>query len=258
MMDTLDEPWGEKTQVRHAAMCTWPSLSSGDEEYLRLCSRLREYGYDGCIDSLDSRSIIQMWRKVGWMLLSADGNYVRLTPEGKEQLETWREEDRIWKTRDDESIPLPKRLVAGEPARNLRKIKTLLASSTIIGIHDPYIRTGSLETLLKLSDMGTMIGSSLRMLGCPIAKVTERASLLAFLKDVNAERSCNWEIRTYTAVSKPHRRFFVLDGGSVVTCGMSLNHIDKNEVLDRLGSSTDYAKHDCQFFEYQWENGTPI
>ncbi|HWW02983.1 MAG TPA: hypothetical protein VNZ64_25000 [Candidatus Acidoferrum sp.] len=155
------------------------------------------------------------------------------------------------------SMPLKERLVAGEPARNLRKIKNIIGKSTVTGIHDPYTTTGSLETILKLADMETKFGPSLRILGTPspLSKSTEKKSLIGLLKDINTERAANWEVRTYVQASKPHRRFLVLDDGSVVTCGMSLNHIDKDEVLDREPAGSENAKYDSQFFEGKWKTG---
>jgi len=95
-------------------------------------------------------------------------------------------------------------------------------------------------------------------LGTPLTNATEKVSLVKFLKDVNTERNSRWEIRTYQAPSKPHRRFLVLDDRSIVTCGMSLNHIDKDEVLDREHSGSEYARHDQDFFEDNWKKGTVI
>lgn len=37
-----------------------------------------------------------------------------------------------------EPMPLKERLVAGEPARNLRKIKELIGGASVAAIHDPY------------------------------------------------------------------------------------------------------------------------
>ncbi len=259
-MATVREPWHENAQIRHAGKCVWPSLFARDEEYLRLCESLRLLGYDGCIASIHYESIIQAWRKSGWVLLSPDGMIVRLTPKGKEQFEAWNEEERIWRTGGTDTMPLKKRLVAGEPATNLRKIQTIIGSSTVTGIHDPYTTAGSLGSLLKLADLGTKLSPALRILGTPnpLSKPTEKMTLIGLLKDINTERKAAWEVRTYMQASKPHRRFLVLDDGSVVTCGMSLNHIDKDEVLDREPSGSENAKHDHQFFDDKWKKGTPL
>lgn len=168
---------------------------------------------------------------------------------------------RIEKTSDDPApLPLKERLVAGEPARNLRKIKDMVGSATITAIHDPYTTTGSLDTLLKLADMGQMLSPSLRILGTatPLSKSTEKKSFLSLLKDINAERKASWEARVYPTANKPHRRFLILHDGSIVTCGMSLNHIDKDEVLDHEPSGSENAEHDQQLFEEKWRIATPI
>jgi len=158
------------------------------------------------------------------------------------------------------NIPLKERLVAGEPARNLRKIKNIIGGATVTGIHDPYTKTGSLETILELADMGTQFSPSLRILGTPkaMSKPTEKKSLIGFLKNINMERNAAWEVRIYTEASSPHRRFLVLDDRSVVTCGMSLNNIDRNEVLDREPAGSENSNHDQQFFDEKWKSGIGV
>jgi hypothetical protein len=209
---------------------------------------------------LSAEDIISGWIRAGWAQLSPNRFEIRVTEAGEEQLEKWQEEDRLWNARGAETMPLKKRLVAGEPARNLRKIQNIIGSSTVAGIHDPYTTTGSLETMLKLADMGTKFGPALRLLGTPkpLHKATEKLSLVSLLKDINAERKATWEVRTYVEAINPHRRFLVLDDGSVVTCGMSLNNINKDEVLDREPSGSEYARHDKQFFDDKWKTGTPL
>jgi len=48
-----------------------------------------------------------------------------------------------------EPMPLKERLVAGEPARNIRKIKDMIGDATVTSIHDPYTTTGSLGAHIK-------------------------------------------------------------------------------------------------------------
>jgi len=157
-------------------------------------------------------------------------------------------------------MPLKERLVAGEPARNLQKINAMIGTAVVTAVHDPYTTTGSLDTILKLADMGAKFSPSLRILGTEktFSKSTEKKSFLGLLKDINSERKASWEARVYAASSKPHRRFLILQDGSVVTCGMSLNHIDKDEVLDHETTGSENAKHDHQLFEQQWKIATAI
>jgi hypothetical protein len=159
-----------------------------------------------------------------------------------------------------EPMPLKERLIAGEPARNLRKIKETVGGDTVTAIHDPYTTTGSLDTILKLADMGAKFSPSLRILGTakPLSNSTEKKSFLSLLKDINTERKSSWEVRVYSTGVKPHRRFLILQDGSIVTCGMSLNHVDKDEVLDHEQSGSENAKHDHQLFEEKWKTGTPL
>jgi hypothetical protein len=107
-----------------------------------------------------------------------------------------------------EPMPLKERLVAGEPARNLRKIKDMVGGATVTAIHDPYTTTGSLDTILKLADMETKFSPSLRILGTgkTLSNSTEKRSFLGLLNDINAERKASWEVRVYSLAMKPHRR----------------------------------------------------
>jgi hypothetical protein len=50
----------------------------------------------------------------------------------------------------------------------------------------------------------------------------------------------------------------MLQDGSVVTCGMSLNHIDKDEVLDHELAGSENAQHDQKLFDQQWKIATAI
>ena len=227
-------------------------------DYLRLREDLNRRGYDGSIGSIDAESIIHYWQQAGWIESSPDGMQIRITPQGREQFETWKEEDRLWGTGDTNETPTTKRLVAGEPARNLRKISAIIGRSTVTGIHDPYTRTDCLKNILSLSDGGTMFSSSLRLLSAPGIKSTESISLVHFLNEINSERLSNWEIRVYPPLARPHRRFLVCEDGSVITCGMSLHKVAKDEILDRLPAGSEPAKHDGHFFEENWERGTPL
>jgi len=163
-------------------------------------------------------------------------------------------------TQGPEPIPLKERLVAGEPATNLRKISHLISGCIVTAIHDPYTTTGSLDTILKLAGMGVKFSHSLRILGTakPLSSSTEKKSFLSLIKDINTERKASWQVRIYPATTKPHRRFLVLNDGSIVTCGMSLNHIDKDEVLDHEPSGSENARHDIQLFEDEWKTATPV
>jgi hypothetical protein len=157
-------------------------------------------------------------------------------------------------------LPLKERLIAGEPASNLRKIADLIGGHTVTAIHDPYTSTGSLNTILKLAGMGVEFSPALRILGTakPFSNSTEKKSFLGLLSDINTERKASWQVRVYPTTSKPHRRFLILKDGSIVTCGMSLNHIDKDEVLDHEPSGSENANHDQQLFEDEWKTATPI
>jgi hypothetical protein len=219
---------------------------------------LNHRGYDGSIGSIDAESILHHWQQAGWIEFAPDEIQIRITSQGREQFERWKEEDRLWGSGDTNEMPMAKRLVASEPARNLRKISAVIGSSTVTGIHDPYTRTDSLKNILSLSDWGTLFSPSLRLLSAPGINPTESISLVNFLNLINTERSSNWEIRVYSTSSKPHRRLLVCDDGSVITCGMSLNKVDEDEILDRFPAGSELAKQDSQFFEENWKMATSL
>ncbi len=106
-------------QGRHAAISCWPIFMWRTIDYLRLREDLNHRGFDGCIGSIDAEPIIHYWQQAGWIEFSPDGMQIRITSQGREQFETWKEEDRLWGTGDTNEMPMAKRLVAGEPARNL-------------------------------------------------------------------------------------------------------------------------------------------
>src|SRR6185503_1593832 len=254
----MSSNWDKDHQARHAAICSWPIFMWRTIDRSRLREDLNHRGFDGGIGSIDAGSIIHHWQQAGWIESSPDGMQIRITSQGREQFESWKEEERLWGTGDTNEMPTTKRLIAGEPARNLRKISAIIGSSTVTGIHDPSTRTDSLKNILSLSDGGALFSPSLRLLSAPGIKPTESTSLVNFLNQINTERSSNWEIRVYSAAPTPHRHFLVCDDGSVITCGMSLNKVDKDEILDRLPAGSELAKHDGKFFEENWVTGTAL
>src|SRR5881394_2431621 len=147
--------WDKDHQVRHAAVSCWPIFMWRTIDSLRLREDLTLRGFDGFVGSIDAESIIHHWQHAGWIEFSPDGGQIRITSQGREQFENWKEEDRLWGTGDTNEMPTAKRLVAGEPARNLRRICAIIGSSTVSGIHDLYTRTDSLKNILSLSDWGS-------------------------------------------------------------------------------------------------------
>jgi hypothetical protein len=251
--------WDESMQLRHAAQCS--SLKDlcggGRADILELEKELRNLGYDGMVAGMDAEAIVQGWKEKSWIKISPSGFELRLTETGIEQFAKWDEEDALWDKGEAEEIKFVKRLKAGEPAKNLLKVVQIIAGSTLTAVHDPYIDEKALETLHKLTGLGADISKDLRLLNAPMAaKKTE--SIKSFLAELNAEIGSNWQLRASTAVPKPHRRFLILQDGSVVTCGLSLNNIDKDEALDRLSVGSELADYDLKFFENSWESGKPL
>jgi hypothetical protein len=181
-----------------------------------------------------------------------------LTEAGIEQFAQWKEEDSLWEQGATETIKLAKRLKAGEPVTNLRKIKQIIGKGILTSVHDPYTDIKALETLHKLKSIDVGISKTLRLLTAA-QKTSKAAALVAsFLRDLNAELGSQWELRAYSGKTKPHRRFLILEDKTIITCGLSLNNINKDEALDRIPMGDELAKHDYELFEKCWAAATPV
>lgn len=222
-----------------------------------LSRELELLGYNGMVASLSAQDIIHGWRKAGWIEISPDGTELRVTEPGNEQLAKWEEEDALWRQGAKETIKFARRLKAGESATNLRKIAQVVGKRTLAAVHDPYTDESALETLQKLKGLGVGMSENLRLLTAP--KVGKAAAAIAsFLHDLNTEMNCRWELRAYTSATKAHRRFLILQDKSIVTCGLSLNNINKDEALDWIPASDELAVYDSNFFESCWRSSTRV
>jgi hypothetical protein len=251
--------WSESEQLRHAAQFSrLRSLRGGQRaSILDLERELRNLGYDGIVAGLSAESIVQSWTEKGWVKISPNGSELRLTEAGIEQFAQWEEEDALWERGTTEEIQCGKRLKAGEPATNLRKLAQVIRSGTLIRVHDPYIDEKTLETLQKLKGLGVDISKTLLLLTAPkIAKAA--ASVNSFLRDLNAEMGTKLELRAYSGTTKPHRRFLILQDKSVITCGLSLNNMNKDEALDHLPMGVALADYDRRFFDNCWASATSL
>src|SRR5882762_618254 len=95
-MAIIQEPWGEKEQLRHAAVYFWPKMIGRQTEHLPLCQDLQHLGYDGMVASLSADDIINGWIKSGWVVRSPNGIELRVTRAGEDQLKQWNEQDKLW------------------------------------------------------------------------------------------------------------------------------------------------------------------
>jgi hypothetical protein len=251
--------WDKSQQLRHAAQCSsLRSLRSGQRAYiLDLERELRNLGYDGLIEGLSDEEIVQGWTEKGWIKVSPSGSELRLTEAGIEQFARWEEEDALWERGATEEIRFSKRLKAGEPATNLRKLAQVIEPGTLVRVHDPYIDEKALETLQKLKGLGVDISKTLFLLTAPKTGKAA-ASVNSFLRDLNDEIGTRWELRAYSGTTKPHRRFFILQDKSVITSGLSLNNMNKDEALDHLPMSADLAGYDREFFDNCWATALPL
>lgn len=132
--------WDEETDLRNSAICVWSKFLTGNRsaDILRVRDYLDQLGYRGLMGSSSADSILEGWMKAGWIQLSPNRAEIRLKADGEEQLARWQEEDRLWRSGETGELELPKRLKAGEPATNLRRICQVIGRRTIECIHDPY------------------------------------------------------------------------------------------------------------------------
>jgi hypothetical protein len=249
--------WDESKQLRHAAQCSRLRALRGGQRanILDLERELRDLGHDGMVAGLSAESIVQRWTEKDWVEISPNGSELRLTEAGIEQFARWEEEDALWERGATEEIKFAKRLKAGEPATNLRKLAQVIEGGTLIRVHDPYIDEKTLETLQKLKGLGVEISKTVLLLTAPKIGKTA-ASVNSFLRDLNAEMGTKWELRAYSGTTKPHRRFLILQDKSVITCGLSLNNMNKDEALDHLPMGAALADYDREFFDNCWASAT--
>jgi hypothetical protein len=218
---------------------------------------LRNLGYDGLVAGLSAEDIVQGWTEKGWIKMSPSGSELRLTEAGIEQFARWEEEDALWERGATEEIKFAKRLKAGEPATNLRKLAQVIEPGTLVRVHDPYIDEKALEALQKLKGLGVDISKALFLLTAPKTGKAA-ASVNSFLRDLNDEMGTKWELCAYSGTRKPHGRFLILQDKSVITCGLSLNNMNKDEALDHLPMSADLAGYDREFFDNCWATAVPL
>lgn len=245
----------DKLQLRQAAQCSWHLLQNEQRaDILRLKKHLEECGFKGTVACISADAVIYGWTEAGWVKISPNRSELRLTETGIEQLAQWKDEDDLWEQGANEGIKFAKRLKAGQPATNLLKIAEVIGNGIMTDVFDPYTDALALRTLLKLNGMGVKISKGLRLLRKPIIGVAAQ-TLASSLNDLNVEMSTQWELR---ATIKPHRRFLVLQDKTVITLGLSLNDVNKDEALDRIPTNDNRAAHDCKFFDDCWAKSTAL
>lgn len=234
-------------QLRRLSSIALPLLRTITPRLIFLRSINKTYN-----NRLDTQALLTCWIEEGWVTVSPDGTEMKITSDGEEQLAKWDEEARLWQ--NDATPPeQPKRLKAGAPATNLQKLASIIGQDQVVAIHDPYFTDPTAVcTLLKLRIMGTAFSDALRILACNHGNRNQRQAILDCIADVNAEQASHWKLLAYQAGEHPHRRFLLLKSGAIITCGMSLNRIDKDEVLDRVSADTELSLHDRQFFDEKW------
>src|ERR1019366_4782095 len=130
----------KEAQLRHSASYLWPRFLTGGRSIKIVAIRqrllmarrgdpLRQHGYG--VAALSADSLLEGWKKAGWIEVSPNHAEIRLKADGEEQLARWQEEDRLWRSGKRGGLELPKRLKAGEPAANLRRVYEVIGQRII-------------------------------------------------------------------------------------------------------------------------------
>lgn len=153
-------------------------------------------------------------------------------------------------------LPTAVRLAQAEPASNVGKLAALIGRSTIDAVFDSYIDNKSLDTLLNLVTLGTVVSPSLRLLTS--TKMTHSTSqpprlTVSYARAWIAQLGCaNCEIR-HKAYTGHQRRFLLLSGGQSLLLGPSLNNLGLNEA-----AHLESDRSDRPFFEGEWVSATAL
>ncbi len=146
--------------------------------------------------------------------------------------------------------PSTARTREGHPASNLSKISQFVGSAKVLAIHDPYLNDAGLDNLRAVANLTNCIAPDIQLLTS--SSGTQKLSkvfVTAFFSEFNCTSG---EIRKIVT-GKPHRRFFLLSGGQSLIIGMSLNNVDKNEVIHVEPDTEDRI-----FFGEQWKLSVPV
>ena len=150
--------------------------------------------------------------------------------------------------------PTEARVSTGTPATNYRTISTLIGSSQVEAVFDPYLTNCSLEELRLILSFGSgSVADGVRLLG---STATTTGAIPRFTKagvDVwLLQLGIAGDTRVVAAKSE-HRRFMLLSTGHSLLLGPSLNAIHKNEAI-RL----EVDAEDRPFFDATWAGAAPL
>jgi hypothetical protein len=139
------------------------------------------------------------------------------------------------------------------PASNLATISSLINTSAIEAIFDPYLENRSLTTLIDILSFGEgSVSNNVRVLSTSkttngqVPRLT-KAGFESWLDQLS--------IAGQLRLMEPseHRRFLILSSGQSLLLGPSLNSINKNEAV-RL----EPASQDQLFFDQVWSRAMPL
>jgi hypothetical protein len=145
------------------------------------------------------------------------------------------------------------RLSSSTPASNMATMSSLVGTSEIQAVFDPYLSNKSLATLLDILSLGPTISNNVRLLACQKMTTGVRPQLTKTFADLwfHERAVTGGEVRIMP--DGEHRRFMLLSGGNSLILGMSLNSIAKNEAVRLEQDVQDYP-----FFDSVWNSATPL
>jgi hypothetical protein len=137
------------------------------------------------------------------------------------------------------------RIRDNEPLTNKAKLISLIKTSSISKIFDPYFDLKSLITITSLKKLGLNLENKIECLTTKNLSIFDQTVLNDF------KTECNTSIEVKKCENKEHRRFIILNDNRVIIIGCSLNDINKNEVInEELFLELKLA--DIKFFNDEW------
>jgi hypothetical protein len=146
------------------------------------------------------------------------------------------------------STPTTVRLQAQTPATNYRKLSGLVGTSNVSAIFDPYLDNRTLEEISVILSFGSgSVADGIRILGGieksrRVPPTFTAQGVAAWLR----QQGVSGEARTFPAKTE-HRRFLLLDSGSALITGHSLNSPHQNEA-----ARVEPGGEDRDFFDATW------
>lgn len=144
--------------------------------------------------------------------------------------------------------PRAARFGQGRPATNASLLVTMLGTTEVAAIYDPYLDDRGLQVILTMRNLGVVFSPQLRLLGRDARRLTKLYAD-SVLRELPAAQG---EVRVKAGRGHENRLIFLTDG-DVLALGCSLNNLDVNERPHRDGDRGARAE-----FDADWAGATPV